>query len=136
MAAEDSKPMPLQIAANGESSKKGSRSPETGLPDFILRRNKLFDDLKRKYDTEMLQKERDESYVILDLGIYKECNRRPLMPVAAKAWESTPGSFLKHVDRDISSDVVVAKVDGKLFDLDRPLEHVSFHYLNSATRLE
>ena len=58
------------------------------------------------------------------------------MPVAAKAWESTPGSFLRHVDKEISADVVVAKVDGKeLWDLDRPLENactVSYLPFSSA----
>lgn len=46
------------------------------------------------------------------------------MPVAAKAWESTPGSFLKHLDKDVTSDVVIAKVNGKeLWDLDQQLEY-------------
>lgn len=106
------------------------------LPDFILQRNKLFDDLKQKRDAEILQKEKPTINVVLDLGLDKEGKPRPSMPVAAKAWESTPGSFLRHVDKDVSSDVVIAKVDGKdLWDLDRPLEHacrVSYLPFSSA----
>lgn len=93
------------------------------LPDFIIKRNELFNELKRNHDAEVLGKEKPVIDVVLDLGNDKSGVPRPAVPVAAKAWESTPGSFLRHVDRDISSDVVVAKVDGKeLWDLDRPLE--------------
>lgn len=93
------------------------------LPDFIVKRNELFDELKRKHDAEVLEKEHPVINVVLDLGNDRNGAPIPAMPVAAKAWESTPGSFLKHVDKDISSDVVVAKVDGKeLWDLHRPLE--------------
>ena len=95
----------------------------SSLPDFIIKRNELFDELKRKRDAEILEKDHPVINVALDLGLDTEGQARPAMPVAAKAWESTPGSFLRHLDRDISSDVVIAKVDGKeLWDLDRPLE--------------
>ncbi|KAI4145013.1 MAG: hypothetical protein LQ341_002500 [Variospora aurantia] len=101
-------------------SKKATTSQ---LPEFIQKRNQLFDELKRKYDAEVLEKEHPVINVVLDLGLGKDGIPIPAIPVAAKAWESTAGSFLKHVDKDISSDVVVAKIDGKeLWDLHRPLE--------------
>ena len=104
------------------SKEPNDRSMQS-LPRFIVERNKLFDDLKRKHDAEVLEKEHPVINVVLDLGLDKEGKPRPAIPVAAKAWESTPGYFLRHVDKDVSSDVVVAKVDGKeLWDLDRPLE--------------
>lgn len=94
------------------------------LPSFILRRNELFEKLKRQSHMEMLEKDKPEINVVLDLGLDKEGKLRAAVPVAAKAWESTPGSFLRHVDREVSSDVVIAKIDGKvLWDLDRPLEY-------------
>ena len=108
----------------------------TSLPDFIRKRNELFDKLKRQRHAEILEKEKPEINVVLDLGLDKQGKPRPALPVAAKAWESTPGSFLRHVDRDVSSDVVVAKVNGKeLWDLDRPLEYgcrVSYVPFSSA----
>lgn len=110
-----------------ETKQKKTQSTEnaTGsLPDFIVKRNELFDRLKLEHHSEVLAKEKPEIDVVLDLGLDKDGRPRPEMPVAAKAWESTPGSFLRHVDKDISSDVVIAKVDGKqLWDLDRPLEY-------------
>ncbi|KAK4695998.1 threonyl-tRNA synthetase, partial [Lecanoromycetidae sp. Uapishka_2] len=104
---------------------------ESPLPDFIVKRNELFDKLKSERQAEILGKEKPQIDVVLELGLDKNGKPRPAMPVAAKAWESTPGSFLKHVDKDVSSDVVVAEVDGKeLWDLDRPLEMADFGVLH------
>lgn len=116
-------------STNPKNAKDSLKRPfnqaiSTDLPDFIIRRNKLFDDLKRRHDAEILEKDHPVINVVLDLGLDKDGKVRPAMPVAAKAWESTPGSFLRHLDKDITSDVVVAKVNGKqLWDLDRPLEY-------------
>lgn len=109
---------------NESSQQPSNQDLPRSLPDFIIQRNKLFDDLKRRHDAEILEKDHPTINVVLDLGSDKDGKARPAMPVAAKAWDSTPGSFLRHVDKDITSDVVVAKVDGKhLWDLDRPLEY-------------
>lgn len=122
----------LKDAANSQiptenatpSRSAANQAMATRLPDFILQRNGLFDRLKRERHAEILGKEKPEINVTLDLGLDRQGRPKAIMPVAAKAWESTPGSFLKHVDKDVSSEVVVAKVDGKeLWDLDRPLEY-------------
>ena len=145
-SANGPKPGQLQPkdAPNSQVSKENAtpsktvanHSMTTTLPDFILRRNELFDKLKHQRHAEILENEKPEINVVLDLGLDKHGKARAVMPVAAKAWESTPGSFLKHVDKDVSSDVVVAKVDGKeLWDLDRPLEYgcrVSYIPFSSA----
>lgn len=115
-------------AASQQNQKpqKGTSAPSSqlALPDFVIRRNKLFDELKQRRNAELVKKERPAINVVLDLGLNKDGTPRPEMPVAAKAWESTPGSFLKHLDKDVTSDVVIAKVNGKeLWDLDRPLEY-------------
>jgi len=110
-------------AKASEAVGKSSQAP-AALPDFIVNRNQVFDELKKKHDAEMQQKRLEEIDVILDLGRDKNGVLRPLISLKAKAWESTPGLFLRHVDKEISSDVVVAKVNGKeLWDLDRPLEY-------------
>ena len=116
------KPAPQQK----QKPQKGTSlsSSQVALPDFVIRRNKLFDELKQRRDAELVVKERPAINVVLDLGLSKDGKPRPEMPVAAKAWESTPGSFLKHLDKDVTSDVVIAKINGKeLWDLDRPLEY-------------
>ncbi len=122
---------------NPKSQKVPSNSSgQPALPDFVIQRNKLFDELKHRRDAEILEKEHPAINVLLDLGLDKDGKPRPAMQVAAKAWESTPGSFLRHVDKDITSDVVISKVNGKeLWDLDRPLEYdcrVSYIPFSSA----
>ena len=121
----NSRGQPKEKAENvAKKAATASAATTTELPDFIIERNKLFDKLKRERDAEILEEDHPAINVTLDLGLDTEGKPRPLMPVAAKAWESTPGSFLRHVDKSISSDVVIAKVDGKLlWDLDRPLEY-------------
>lgn len=105
------------------------------LQDAIARRNELFDKLQRQRHTEILEIEKPEINVVLEFGL-EQGRPRVAMRVAAKAWESTPGSFLKHVDKNVSSDVVIAKVNGReLWDLDRPLEYgcrVSYIPFSSA----
>lgn len=100
------------------------QSGMAALPDFMIRRNELFEELMQRQKADLLAKEHSPINVVINLGLDRDGKPRPSMPVAAKAWESTPGSFLKHVNRDVSADVVIAKVDGKeLWDLDRPLEY-------------
>lgn len=113
----DSTPAP-QGAPQQKAGKPKSKKPDdTPLPDFIVERNKLFDELKRAADEELKIKQRFDITVTLDIG-----NGSP-STVIAKAWESTPGSFLKDIPKEFSSNVVIAKLDGKeLWDLDRPLE--------------
>ena len=115
---------------------QASHNDTTLLSEIITKRNDLFDRLKREQQAAILAKEKPEINVVLEFGKDKEGKSRPDMPVAAKLWESTPGSFLRHLDKDISSDVVAAKVDGhQLWDLDRPLEYpcrVSYLPFSSA----
>lgn len=114
--AQGTKPVPKTATTQ--------QSAMAALPDVIIRRNELFEELMQREKADLLAKEHSPINVAINLGLDRDGMPRPLMPVAAKAWESTPGSFLKHVDRDVSTDVVIAKVDGKeLWDLDRPLEY-------------
>lgn len=106
---------PQQNAA--KSKKPAPAAPDAPLPDFIIERNKLFEELKQQQDEELKHKERFDINVTLDVG-----NGAP-STVIAQAWQSTPGSFLKDIPKELSSSVVIAKIDGKeLWDLDRPLE--------------
>lgn len=106
------------------SSKQSSSS--LPLPDFIIERNQLFDELKKQHDEELKNKPRHEIQITIDAGQSEES------VVIGKTWETTPGQLLKHVPKETSADVVVAKVDGKLWDLDRVLEKdCKVRYLSS-----
>lgn len=111
-AANESAQAPPQPA----KSKKSDASAGDALPDFIVERNKLFEELWQEHLEELKNKPHPEINVTLDIG-----NGNPTT-ITAKAWESTPASFLKDLPKDFSANVVVAKVDGELWDLNRPLE--------------
>lgn len=86
------------------------------LPGYIQQRNELFESLKQKYLGELQQKERPE--ITIELA---QDGKEPAS-MQIKAWETTPAHLLKHVDKGFASQVVVAKIDGELWDLDRPIE--------------
>lgn len=126
MAIEGSKDLPVRPAAdnaaaesaappNANAKTKAASSADT-LPDFIIERNKLFEELWQQNLEDVKNLPHPEINVTLDIG-----NGNPYA-VPAKAFETTPGSFLRDVDKDVSANVVIAKVDGELWDLNRPLE--------------
>ncbi|CAG7970424.1 hypothetical protein PENNAL_c0001G08803 [Penicillium nalgiovense] len=100
--------------ANAKS--KQAPSPDT-LPEFMIERNKLFEELWQQYLEETKTRPHPEINVTLDIG-----DGNPPSSVPAKAFETTPGSFLRDVPKDLSANIVIAKVDGELWDLNRPLE--------------
>ena len=95
---------------------KENNSKSSGLPDFVGERNDFFDKLKKEHDEEVAQRPRPEIKVTLDPRSLED------LVVIGKAWETTPGQLLKHVPKEVAVETVVAKVDNKLWDLDRPLE--------------
>jgi len=86
------------------------------LPDFIQERNALFDQLKKAHDEELASRDKPEIQVTLTPVPGQETT------IEGKAWETTPGHLLKNVPKDRAGQIVVAKVDGQVWDLDRPLE--------------
>lgn len=108
---------PSKDAPQKAGKAKGKPAAEKPLPDFIVERNELFDQLYKQQVEDIKNKQRFDINVTLEVG-----DGAP-STVIAKAWQSTPGSFLKDIPKEISSTVVIAKLDGKeLWDLDRPLE--------------
>ena len=87
------------------------------LPGYIVQRNDLFRELKQRYEEELKERKKSEIQVIVDIGQGKERNG-----LEAKAWETSPGTLLRHLEKAVAAEVVVAKVDGQLWDLSRPLE--------------
>lgn len=90
--------------------------PAGSLPDFILERNVFFDELKKQYDEELASRDKPAIQIKLIPGPGQET------AVEGKAWETTPGQLLKNVPKDRAGQIVIAKVDDVLWDLDRPLE--------------
>lgn len=116
MATEE-KALPVRPAGDEEKQSKRPPPPPP-LPEFIIERNKLFEELKKQYDEDLKNKPREEIKITLDLK-----NGEPPSVIIGKSWETTPGSLLKNVPKEFSSSIVISKLnDTELFDLDRPLE--------------
>ena len=107
MASEGSKDLPIRPSA------------EQSLPAYIVERNDLFQKLWEQHLEDVKNCPHPEITVKVDIG-----NGNP-SAVTAKAWETTPAQLLKDVPKEFSANVVVAKVDGELYDLSRPLERAS-----------
>ncbi|KAK4865142.1 hypothetical protein LT330_001765 [Penicillium expansum] len=131
MASESPKDLPVRPAAEAQANNaseaasappndakaksKQAPSPDT-LPEFMIERNNLFEELWQQYLEETKNRPHPEINVTLDIGDGNPSS------VPAKAFETTPGSFLRDVPKDLSANIVIAKVDGELWDLNRPLE--------------
>lgn len=107
--ASKPKAMSTQAAPQGQPAAKS-------LPDFIAERNVFFDELWKKRQDEIASREKP------DIKIKLSPTSNEKVDVEGKAWETTPGQLLKNVPKERAGQIVVAKVDGMLWDLDRPLE--------------
>ncbi|KAI5291428.1 Threonine--tRNA ligase, mitochondrial [Ascosphaera aggregata] len=124
MAESDATVAPAAAAPQGgkKEKKQNERLAETSLPEFIIERNKFFDELKRQYEEDIRNRDHHEIKITVDFGDGNE----PIHAVG-KTYETTPGSFLKNVPKDVASRIIVAKLDKKqLWELDRPLEADAF----------
>ncbi len=107
--------------AAGKKGMAEQAAPQTSgapgqLPDFIIERNRLFDELKQKYDEELASKDKTP----IKIKFTPESGKT--IEIDGNAWDTTPGKLLKEVSKDRAAKIVVAKVNGKEWDLDRPLE--------------
>lgn len=83
--------------------------------EFIDDRFKLFDELKKKQDEWAASQERKEIQVTLKDGSIK----------VVTSWETTPMQIARDISKSLAERIVISKVNGTLWDLDRPLEEDS-----------
>ncbi|CAN6634459.1 hypothetical protein TRVA0_014S02388 [Trichomonascus vanleenenianus] len=81
---------------------------------FIDERLEMFHELKKKYDAEIAAKERKPISVTLPDG------SSPKIEVIA--WETSPMQIAHSISKSLSERIVISKVNGELWDLERPLE--------------
>ena len=84
------------------------------LADFIVKRNILFEVLKEKHEEILAYRPRTPITVTL-MSLPGTASKVP-----ATARETTAGHLLKNIGRTVAAEAVVAKVDGSLWDLNRP----------------
>lgn len=81
-------------------------------PAFIASRNELFDKRKAERDAWVAKQPREDIQVTLANGSSKE----------GKSWEITPAAIAREISKSLFERTVIARVDGELWDLERPLE--------------
>ncbi|VDP12995.1 unnamed protein product, partial [Onchocerca flexuosa] len=100
--------------AGAVSVMKTTRTPIelSSWPDFIEERIALFDKLMAKYHEEIAAKKPEKIKITLPNG--KE--------LEGKSWLTTPLMIAEQISQGLADSAVVAKVNGEVWDLDRPLE--------------
>ncbi|CCH63123.1 hypothetical protein TBLA_0J01260 [Henningerozyma blattae CBS 6284] len=118
--AEGVKNMNVQDKANKSNAKKDNKkkggknanlylSPE---PEFIDERIQLFEKLYSEYNEKISKLEHVPIKIVLKDGSIKE----------GIAYETTPMDIAKGIAVSLADRLCIAKVNGKLWDLDRPFE--------------
>ncbi|XP_058809082.1 threonine--tRNA ligase 1, cytoplasmic isoform X2 [Phymastichus coffea] len=99
--------------------KKKSNTPEQSdikelksWPTYIQDRITLFDKLKAEYEAELATKLSAEITVTLPDG----------KKISAQSWRTTPYDVAKGISIGLADNTIIAKVNGEVWDLDRPLE--------------
>ncbi|KAJ5823437.1 hypothetical protein N7447_005777 [Penicillium robsamsonii] len=114
--AADAQAKPASEAAaappkDANAKSKQAPTPDT-LPEDMIERNRLFEELWQQSLEEIKNRPHPEINVTLDIGDGTPPPRSPPKP-------SRP---LLDLSCDLSANIVIAKVDGELWDLNRPLE--------------
>ncbi|KAJ7865273.1 hypothetical protein B0H13DRAFT_2353115 [Mycena leptocephala] len=112
---------PAQDAKKSKDTKEKKAKPAAASafplelqppPAFFDHRLKIFEKLKAEHDEFVKAQPREDIIVTMPDGSERK----------AKSWETSPMDVAKEVSKSLSERVVIAKVDGELWDLERPLE--------------
>lgn len=100
-----------------DKSQKKSKQPQQQLyldpePAFIEERIQFFEKLQKEYEEKVASMPRNPLKIVLKDGSIKE----------ATAWETTPMDIAKDISKSLADRLCIAKVDGQLWDLERPFE--------------
>ncbi|KAF7264240.1 hypothetical protein GWI33_000437 [Rhynchophorus ferrugineus] len=95
--------------AGGDKSSVGELKPP---PSFIEERLNLWNKLKSEYDADIASKPETSIKVTLPDG----------KVINAVAWKTTVYDVAKSISQGLADNSVISKVNGVLWDLDRPLE--------------
>ncbi|KAF8688613.1 Threonyl-tRNA synthetase, partial [Rhizoctonia solani] len=115
--ARPAQPAPGPNTKKEKKAKATDSEPKAPLelnppPEFFDHRIQIYDKLKKEYDEFVAAQPREPITITLPDGSTKE----------GKSWETSPMSIAAQLSKSLSERVVIAKVDGNLWDLERPLE--------------
>jgi len=81
-------------------------------PEYIQKRLEVWERAKKRHEEELAAKVPEDITITLPDGKH----------VQATSWRTTPYEIAKNISQGLADSTVVAKIDDKLWDLDRPLE--------------
>ncbi|XP_073918231.1 threonine--tRNA ligase 2, cytoplasmic [Castor canadensis] len=118
-AAASAQPPSSQSQEKDTKKKKLKESePESEVkqPNFIKGRLKLFETLKKDHQLLLAtcEKENTGSVITVRMAGGKT--------VQGQVWKTTPYHVAAEISQEVAENTVIAKVNGELWDLDRPLE--------------
>ncbi|KAJ2745305.1 threonyl-tRNA synthetase [Coemansia sp. BCRC 34301] len=106
----------LSLSKAKPKKAKGSEAASTASlaepPAYIEHRIRIFDELYQKQQEEIAQKPREKIAITLADGSQRE----------GLSWETTPMDIAKSISMSLAKALVIAKVDGELWDTLRPFE--------------
>ncbi|KAJ9586255.1 hypothetical protein L9F63_020117 [Diploptera punctata] len=114
----DTVPLKLAKMKNKEKKDKKSAGDKSGVselnpwPFYIEERIELWDKLKKQYEEELTAKIPVPIKITLPDG----------KVVEGQSWRTTPYEIAKGISQGLADNSVISKVNGELWDLDRPLE--------------
>lgn len=92
--------------------KKGAAPPEEPLPPYVQARLDLWTKLKAQHDERLKEKSNEPLKVTLPDGRI----------IDGTTWKTNPFEVAKGISNSLASEIIVAKVNDELWDLQRPLE--------------
>ncbi|KAL3501219.1 hypothetical protein ACH5RR_035668 [Cinchona calisaya] len=107
-------PQAMGTSVNNSSSNSGPShfKDEAYLATVIPKRISLFESIKVQQNLQRLSLSPDPIKIVLPDGAVKE----------GKKWNTTPFDVAKEISKGLASNALIAKVDGVLWDMHRPLE--------------
>ncbi|XP_054943847.1 threonine--tRNA ligase 2, cytoplasmic isoform X2 [Physeter macrocephalus] len=111
---------PPSSQSQGKDIKKKESGPDSEVknpPNFVKERLKLFEILKKDHQLllAIYEKKGNTSNVIT----IRVADGKT---VEGEAWKTTPYQVAAEISQELAESTVIAKVNGELWDLDRPLE--------------
>ncbi|XP_070256444.1 threonine--tRNA ligase 2, cytoplasmic [Myotis yumanensis] len=119
-AAAGAQPPPRQNRGKDVRNMTEEREPDSEVksqPDFIKERLALFEILKKEH-----QRSRAPGGSEGRAGDAITVRVADGKTVEGEAWKTTPYQVAADISRELAESTVIAKVNGELWDLDRPLE--------------
>ncbi|XP_071845978.1 threonine--tRNA ligase 1, cytoplasmic-like isoform X2 [Apostichopus japonicus] len=106
----DGEPKKQGKSKGGKGEKKSAEL--NPWPEYIQKRIDLFDTLKAAHDADIAAKEPQAIKVTLPDG----------KVVDGESWRTTPYQIAQGISQGLADNAVISKVNGDVWDLDRPLE--------------